>query len=72
MSTEEVRGYLILRIEEASGRTKKDEFVWDTNVESEFQAFIKGKGHEGAANLSLSRGKGMHLPRKTRCPSNAP
>jgi hypothetical protein len=41
--TPEVRGYLVLRIEEASGRTKKDEFVWDTNVESEFQAFVKGE-----------------------------
>lgn len=39
---EKVRGFLVLRIEEASGRTKKDEFVWDTNVESEFQAFVKG------------------------------
>jgi len=41
-SSEAIRGYLVLRIEEACGRTKKEEFVWDTNIESEFQAFVKG------------------------------
>lgn len=51
-----VKGYLILRIEEASGRTKKDEFVWDTNVESEFQAFVKG----GRAVWLLLLLPGMH------------
>eukprot|EP00983_Pelagomonas_calceolata_P106726 1159266-Pelagomonas_calceolata.AAC.1 len=51
MSAEEVRGYLVLRIEEASGRTKKDEFVWDTNVEGEFQAFVKGKGGSGCDKI---------------------
>mmetsp|Transcript_18208 Transcript_18208/g.47538 ORF Transcript_18208/g.47538 Transcript_18208/m.47538 type:complete len:213 (+) Transcript_18208:96-734(+) len=51
MSAEEVRGYLVLRIEEASGRTKKDEFVWDTNVEGEFQAFVKVDLRGGSRNV---------------------
>ena len=37
-----MNGYLLLRIEEACGRTKKDEFVWEKDSE-DFQAFVKGK-----------------------------
>lgn len=42
---EVVKGYLILTVEEASGKTQKDQFTWVTNIGSEgpFEAFVKGK-----------------------------
>ena len=37
-----VRGYLLIRVEEASGKTQKDLFTWDTSS-SAFEAFVKGE-----------------------------
>jgi len=38
---EKVRGYLVIQVEEASGKTQKDQFTWDTNIGSAFEAFVK-------------------------------
>ena len=39
-----VKGYLILRCEEANGRTGGDRFVWDAAQGSaSFEAFVKGE-----------------------------
>jgi hypothetical protein len=35
-----IKGHLILNIEEASGRNKENNFVWDFN---EFAGWVKGK-----------------------------
>lgn len=37
-----VRGHLLIRIEEASGKTQRDLFTWDTST-SAFEAFVKGQ-----------------------------
>lgn len=39
--TEVVKGYLVLVIEEASGKTRDDRFTWDTH--GRFDGFVKGK-----------------------------
>ncbi len=37
-----LRGHLLIRVEEASGKTQKDQFTWDTSSSTNFEAFIKG------------------------------
>jgi hypothetical protein len=39
---EVIKGYLILKVEEASGKTQQDQFVWDTAAGA-FEAFVKGE-----------------------------
>ena len=42
-----VKGFLILRCEEANGRTEGDRFVWDAAQGSAaFEAFVKGENEE--------------------------
>lgn len=43
---EVVKGYLIVNIEEASGKTSRDHFTWDTNIGSPFETFVKGAASE--------------------------
>ncbi len=37
-----MRGTLLVKVEEASGRTLKDQFTWDTSGSGLFEAFVKG------------------------------
>ncbi len=39
---EVTRGYLIITVEEATGKTQRDQFTWDTNAGA-FEAFVKGE-----------------------------
>ena len=36
------RGYLVLTVEEASGKTQKGQFTWETTTSQLFEAFVKG------------------------------
>lgn len=47
--TAPARGYLLVRVEEASGKTQRgDLFTWDTTSGS-FEAFVKGAPHSTSA-----------------------
>lgn len=47
--TAPARGYLLVRVEEASGKTQRgDLFTWDTTSGS-FEAFVKGAPHSASA-----------------------
>lgn len=37
--TEDVKGYLVLTIQEASGKNKDEQYVWDSST---FEGFVKG------------------------------
>lgn len=39
---EPVKGYVSIVVEEATGKTQRDQFTWDTNAGA-FEAFVKGK-----------------------------
>lgn len=58
---EQVRGTLLIQVEEASGKTQRDQFSWDTSVqERPFEAFVKGekrgRSRGGAGVVALSTG----------------
>ena len=42
-----VRGQLLVKVEEASGKTNNEQFVWDTASSTAFEAFIKGARCDG-------------------------
>lgn len=52
-----IRGYLILTVEEASGKTQKDQFTWDTSAGGPFEAFVKGMSSDRQMKLVLKTTK---------------
>lgn len=52
---EVVRGYISIIVEEATGKTQRDQFVWDTNAGA-FEAFVKGKLTGQLKDRSLEAG----------------
>mmetsp|Transcript_29159 Transcript_29159/g.74399 ORF Transcript_29159/g.74399 Transcript_29159/m.74399 type:complete len:233 (-) Transcript_29159:390-1088(-) len=54
---EVIKGYLILTVEEASGKTSRDQFTWDTNVGSTFEAFVKVELRGGSRNIKAQTRK---------------
>ncbi|GAX76944.1 hypothetical protein CEUSTIGMA_g4391.t1 [Chlamydomonas eustigma] len=53
-----VRGHLLLRVEEASGKTQNgDHFVWDTSASANFEAFVKVEIRGGVHNVKVQSTK---------------
>lgn len=54
-----IRGYLTLRVEEASGKTQKDQLIWDTTPAGglPFEAFVKVELRGGVRNVKAQTHK---------------
>eukprot|EP01024_Parvocaulis_polyphysoides_P004585 TRINITY_DN1113_c0_g1_i1.p2 TRINITY_DN1113_c0_g1~~TRINITY_DN1113_c0_g1_i1.p2 ORF type:complete len:112 (+),score=22.98 TRINITY_DN1113_c0_g1_i1:133-468(+) len=53
-SSSNVRGYLLITVEEASGRNKNDTFVWDQNS---FEGFVKAELRGGERPVKVQTKK---------------
>lgn len=57
---EVIRGYLIINVVEASGKTQRDQFTWDTNSGA-FDAFVKVEVRGGPRNVKAQTSKAQLL-----------